>query len=322
MTDGPLPVGVIGVGSMGQHHARVYSEMAESTLIGVSDVDEHRADEIAERYGTSGYALESLLSAVEAVSIAVPTQYHYEIAKACLEHDVNVLIEKPFVDDFDAGIELIEAADDRGLVLQVGHIERFNPAVQQLVDIVPQLDIIAVEARRLGPDPGRVIDDSVVTDLMIHDIDIISSLLNSEVDSIQAAGNANGRYAAATLRYENDIVGSLTASRTTEQKVRELHITAEERFIKMNYLDQSIEIHRQSAPEYVTDDGAVRYRHESIVERLAVDNIEPLKNELQSFLEAISTSSEPVVSGEDGLQAMQIAQDIDAIAFDGRSDLP
>jgi len=315
MTESSLSVGVIGVGSMGQHHARVYSELAGATLTGVYDADSERAETIAAEYGTDAMPIDELIAGVDAVSIAVPTEYHYEIARRCIESGVSVLVEKPFVSEVEKGEELIELAEQYGVQIQVGHIERFNPAVEALSDIVPQLDMTAVDASRLGPDPGREIKDTVVSDLMIHDIDIVLSLIDSEIESVQTAGTADGGYAASTLTFTDDTVATLTASRETQQKIRELTVTASDRLVKVDYLDQSIEIHRQSAPEFITDDGSVKYRHEGIVEHPVVENIEPLKNELQSFLDAVAADETPPVSGVDGLEAVKIIQEIDEQAF-------
>lgn len=316
MTDEPIRVGVIGVGNMGQHHARVYSELLEADLVGVHDVDSPQAEEIAGQYDTEVLSIEEMIATADAVSIAVPTQYHYEITRKCLESGLATLVEKPLVADIERGEELVDLVAQHDVPLQVGHIERFNPAIEALSGIVPQLDVVAIDARRLGPDPGREIQDTVVSDLMIHDLDVVTSLVDSDIDSIQATGTAEGRYATATLEFDDGIVASLTASRKTQQKVRELNITADDRLVKVDYLDQSIEIHRQSAPEFITDDGDVRYRHESIVERPVVDNVEPLKNELESFLNVVDTGDEPVVSGTDALQTLEYLHEIDSRAFD------
>ncbi len=300
---------------MGQHHARVYSELSEADLIGIHDVDPARAKEVAEQYDTDVWPIDKLISKVDAVSIVVPTEYHYDIAKKCLERDVAVLSEKPLVADPERGEELVELAAERDLPLQVGHIERFNPAVETLAEIVPQLEIVAIEARRLGPDPGREIKDSVVADLMIHDLDVVLSLIDSDIESVQSIGAAEGSYGTSTISFSDGTVASLTASRKTQQKIRELTVTTEDRLIKVDYLDQSVEIHRQSAPEYITDDGDIRYRHESIIERPVVDNVEPLKNELRSFLETVKTGDEPVVTGAEGLDVLRWINKIDEQAF-------
>lgn len=307
--------GVIGVGAMGQHHARVYDELADAELLGIADADEERAWEIAAKYDADVLDTSELIERADAVTIAVPTEYHYELAQECIDAETDLLVEKPLVDDPRNGRELIDAAEEAGVTLQVGHIERFNPVTQTLQDIVPDLDVIAVNAERLGPQPERTIADSAVTDLMIHDIDVICSLLDADVETVSAGGAADGRHATATVTYDNGVVADLTASRVTQRKVRKLTITAEQAYVIVDYLDQSVEIHRQSVPEYVADDGDVRYRHESIVENPAVDNGEPLKHELRAFLKAARTGQEPRVDGEAGLQALELAQEVNRKAF-------
>lgn len=316
MADSSLSIGVIGVGSMGKHHARVYSELAGATLIGVYDVNSEQAENIAVKYETEVLSMDELFTTADAVSIAVPTEYHYEVARSCIENGLSILVEKPLVAEVEKGEKLIELAEQNDVQIQVGHIERFNPAIEALADVIPQLNVTAVDANRLGPDPDREIKDTVVLDLMIHDVDIVLSLIDSDIASIQTAGNAGGRYAVSTLTFTDDTVASLTASRQTQQKVRELTITAADRYIKVDYLDQSIEIHRQSVPEFITDEGGVGYRHESVVEHPVIENIEPLKNELQSFLDAVAADETPTVSGTDGLKAVKIIQEINRQAFD------
>ena len=311
----PVRAGVIGVGAMGQHHARVYNELCGCELVGVADADESRAGEIAAAYETDVFDIHELIGRTDAVSIATPTRYHYDLARRCIESETSILVEKPFVEDEHKGEELIEQAAEAGVTLQVGHIERFNPVTQTLQEIVPGLDVISVKAERLGPRPDRQITDSAVTDLMIHDIDLICSLLDQPISTVTANGNTDGRYATATLEFEDDTIAKLTASRVTQQKIRTLTITAEECYVIVDYIDQDIQIHRNSVPEYVADDGDVTYRHESVIENPAVDNGEPLKRELGSFLEAVREGSEPRVTGEDGIQALELAKEINQKAF-------
>lgn len=307
--------GVIGVGAMGQHHVRVYDELADAEIVGIADADEERAAEIAAEYSTKVLDTGNLIDEVDVVSLAIPTAYHFDLARKCIEADVDVLVEKPLVEDPSQGRNLIRAAERAGVTLQVGHIERFNPAVETLGNIVPELNVIAIEAQRLGPAPDREIEDTVVMDLMIHDLDIVQWLVDAPVKGVNAVGTAEGRHATATLEFANGTVSSLTASRTTEQKVRKLSITAEGCYVSVDYLDQSIEIHRQSVPEFVANDGDVRYRHESIVENPAVDRGEPLKRELRSFLKTSRAGSEPTVGGEEGLRALELTREIDERAF-------
>lgn len=313
--DKRLKAGVIGVGAMGQHHARVYDELPDAELVGISDADEEQAKNVASEYSTETYSVEELVELVDAVSIVVPTAYHYDIATQCIDAGVDMLIEKPLVEEPENGRELVRRAEEADVTLQVGHIERHNPVVSTLQDIVPDLDVIAFEANRLGPTPDRQIYDSAVIDLMIHDIDVICSLLDAEVESVEAVGAADGRHATATLEFDDGTVGTLTASRVTQQKQRSLTVTADECYVTSDYIDQSVEIHRQSVPEYIAENGDVRYRHESVVENPAVDNGEPLKYELSSFLEACRSGDEPPVTGEEGIRAVELAREINEKAF-------
>ena len=318
----PIDVGVIGVGAMGQHHARVYSELDAARLIGIADADRERAREIADEYGTEALNQTDLISNADAVSIAVPTPYHYDLAASCINNGTHLLIEKPLVEDPANGQKLIDGAKDAGVTLQVGHIERFNPVTETVQQIISDLEVISISARRLGPEPDRTIEDSAVTDLMIHDIDILCSLLDSDVANVEASGTADGRHATATIDFDSGVVGSLTASRVTQQKIRELTITAQSCYVEVDYIDQSVEIHRNSVPEYIKQNGDVRYRHESIVENPAVDTGEPLKYELQSFLDAAQNGHEPRVSGEDGMRALKLAQKVNRDAFGEQRETP
>lgn len=313
--DETLAAGVIGVGAMGQHHARVYGELSEIELVGVVDEDWERAREIGAEYGVQTFELDKLLERVDLVSVVVPTAYHYDTAMQCIEAGVNVLIEKPIAETPEQGRQLARAADQAGVTLQVGHIERFNPATQTVLDVVEDLDVIAMEAERLGPTPDRDIEDTAVIDLMIHDIDVACSLVDSDVASVDAIGNANGRHATANLEFADGTMCTLTASRVTQKKVRELRITAKECYVTVDYIDKDVQIHRQSVPEYVTKNGNVRYRHQSVVENPVVGNGEPLKRELSAFAMASRNEAEAEVTGADGIRALELAQEIDQQAF-------
>ena len=318
MSEEPLRAGVVGVGSMGQNHARVYDEIRPTTLAGVYDADGERAAEVAAEHETTAMDLPDLLEACDLVTVAVPTEYHYDVARECIEHGVHVLVEKPFVDDAAKGRELIDMADRNDVVVQVGHIERFNPAVATLQQFVDDLDIISVTARRLGPPIDREIDDSVVLDLMIHDIDIVLDLVDGELTRVDAVSAEGGSYASANLSFDSGVVGQLTASRVTQEKVRELTITAHECRVKVDYIDQTVDIHRSSTPEFLREDGDVHYRHETLVERVTVDRHEPLKEELRSFAEAAAAGTEPEVTAEDGLRVLDTAAAIDEDATRSR----
>lgn len=297
---------------MGANHARIYHELPSVELVAVFDENCDLASEMAERFATTVLQPEEMWDVVDAVSIAVPTTYHYDYVDRALRSSVHVLVEKPFVEDPDQGWELVERAERNGLVLQVGHVERFNPAVQALANVLEDHEIIAVDANRLGPPikASRNIDDDVIIDLMIHDIDIVLSLIERRVTSIQALGTADDKYITTLLGFEGGVVCSLTASRVTQKKVRTLKITTNDCQIEVDYIDRSLQIHRRSSPEYITDHGDVRYRNESIVERPMVSNGEPLKKEIESFIEATRNGRDPLVTGRDALRALKLARRI------------
>ncbi len=309
-----LDAGVIGVGSMGQNHARVYSELCDVDLIGITDVDIDQADSVASNYNTRAMSQSELLAEVDVVSVAVPTKYHYETVLECIHRGVDILVEKPFVDDLKQGRELAERAREAGVTLQVGHIERFNPATRVLAGIVPDLDVVAIDIDRLGPPLKRVNEDSVIMDLMVHDIDILLSLIGSEIESISAAAR-DERHATAQFRFEDNSVASLTASRLTQEKVRKLSVTALSCRVNVDFIAQTVEIHRRSLPEYIENDGEIRYRHESVVERPMVENGEPLKAELASFVSAAREGTEPLVTADDALRVLEIATQIEEMAL-------
>ena len=296
---------------MGKHHARVYRQLTGSDLVGVVDLDRPRAQAVAGANGASEMDLSSLLDRVDAVSVAVPTSAHFEIDRECIEAGVDVLVEKPFVENIDEGQKLAAMAHDAGVVLQVGHIERFNPAVQTMLEVLDDGGFVASSARRLGPPANRPIEDGVIRDLMIHDLDIHLAMAESMPESIEAATCNGGEYATAILTFPNGRVSTLTASRITQRRIRELHITTNESQVSVDYLDQSVHIHRQSLPEYVQEDGNLRYRNNSVVEQPFVEREEPLKNQLESFLEASRTDSRPVVTAEDGLRVLTVATRIE-----------
>ena len=325
----PIRVGVMGVGSMGSHHARVYAELQDAELVGVHDTDGDRAASVAARRGTVALTSEKLLEEAEAVSVAVPTRYHHEVVRQAIDAGVDVLVEKPLAATVDQGRQLLTRANREGVTLQVGHVERFNPAVRTLTEVVPDLDVIGIDARRLGPPVDRDDDASVALDLMLHDLDValsvvegddvdVAAAVGARADGARANGARGNRYVGAMLRF-GDVVGTFRASRVTQRKVRRLSITAEECTVVVDYIDRSVRIFRQSVPEYVQQNGDVRYRHEGVIERPTVENGEPLKFQLEAFMEAVRTGERPPVTGTDGLRALALAREIEARA-DGDGD--
>ena len=312
----PIRAGVVGVGSMGQNHARVYAELPGVELVGVADVDAERASEVAASHDTAALAKGELLDRAEAVSIAVPTAHHASLARECIEADVDVLVEKPFVSEPSEGRALEALADEQGVIVQVGHVERFNPAVQAVSEILSDQEILAVDAQRLGSPRERTIADNAVMDLMIHDIDVLLSLIGEDVTTVNALGAEENRYIDAQLRFESGIVASLTASRVTQKKIRQLSITTRECWIAVDYIDRSVAIHRHSLPEYVERKSGMHYRHEGVVEQPMVDSGEPLKEELASFVDCVRERKTPLVTAADGLRALSVAHKIDRLADD------
>jgi predicted dehydrogenase len=231
-----------------------------------------------------------------------------------IETDTHLLVEKPFVSDTDEGEELIAAARDRDLVLQVGHVERYNPAITALQDVLVNVDPIAIAARRQGPPVDRDGNDSVVFDLMIHDIDIVCAVSEADVASVSAIGVADNNHVVAQIKFEDGLAATMTASRITQERIRDLAITAEECQVDVDYMNQSVQIHRHSLPEYVATGGDVRYRHESIIERPTVQSGEPLKNELSEFVDTIRKGEKPRTTGADGLRAVELANRIEEAA--------
>jgi predicted dehydrogenase len=304
-------VAVIGVGNMGKNHARVYSELDDVELVGVVDLDEETGKEIAERFNTKYYKdYKDVLDKVDAVSIVVPTKYHHRVAKDFLEAGVDVLVEKPISRTLEEAEELIKLAEENERVLQVGHIERFNPA---LGEAKKQLkgEILAIESHRIGPFVSRISDAGVVLDLLIHDIDIILDLAGSKIKNVKSAGRKvysdHEDYANAILTFENDAVASIIASRCTQKRERKLRITQRDRYIIVDYMNKRIEVHKQAESEYVSKDNSVELIYSDITERPQVPSKEPLKLELESFMAAVNKGEKPLVDGRAGKGALEIA---------------
>ena len=305
-----MKVGVIGVGHVGYHHARVYSDLSGVTLAGVSDTDEERVEKAAADFATEGFSrYEPLLERVDAVSVAVPTSLHYGVGKSCLEAGVSTLIEKPLCADLAQADELVELARNRGLTLQVGHVERFNGAVRKLAEVIEKPRFI--ECHRLSPYPSRGDDVGVVLDLMIHDVDIVLSLVKSEVTETDAIGvpvfSPHEDIANARLKFANGCVANLTASRVSVDRMRKIRVFGSDTYVSVRYADQEVKVYRKR-------DDMLRQGLDPMscidIEVLPVDKEEPLRAELASFVQCVETGEQPVVSGEDGRDALRLATEI------------
>src|SRR5437867_9316956 len=286
-SDRRVRAGVVGVGHMGQYHARVYAELWDVDLVGITDINGDRAREAAAHYDTVAFAdHRDLIGRVDVASIAVPTEQHFHVARDLLEGGVNVLIEKPITPTLEEARELFALARRTGCLLHVGHVERFNGAVQELRKIVE--GPLLIESRRLGPFVPRVQKDTVVMDLMIHDIDIVLALVDSPPVRIAAFGapvhTDTTDVATVQIAFASGTVATITASRATEEKIRTLAITQPDAYILLDYTDQDIQIHRRAAQEYTLNRESIRYRQASFVEHLFVHRDNPLKLEIQHLI--------------------------------------
>lgn len=304
---GKVRVAVVGVGHLGQHHARNLAELPNAELVAVVDSSEARGREIAGKWGVPWVAdYRDLLGKVDAVSIAVPTVYHYDIARFFLLNGVHCLVEKPITHSVETASALVVLAQANRLVLQVGHIERFNAAIERMREILDQPGFI--EVHRLGPYDPRVKDVGVVLDLMIHDIDIVLQCVNSPIQSIDAIGvsifSEKEDIANARLKFENGCIANLTVSRVTPVKKRKLRIFQRDAYISVNYAKQSMEVFRKVHAR----DAKPGEQAWKIVRRSeTIKREEPLKKELGHFLHCVSNQVEPHVTGEHGATALEIA---------------
>jgi len=248
---------------------------------------------------------------VEAVCIAVPTLLHHRVGLAALQAGVHVLIEKPIAATQDEAIDLIGAAESAGRLLQVGHIERFNPAFRELLKVVAGEEIVVLEARRHSPNPDRANDVSVVLDLMIHDIDLVLELAAAPVVRLAAAGGRSGDgpidYVNATLAFANGVVASLTASKMAHRKVRRLYTHCRNSLMETDFLKHNLRIHRRSTGSVSADHGELVYRNDGFIEEVSTTSIEPLYAELEHFLQCVRGVETPAVDGLQASRALLLA---------------
>ena len=300
-----MRVAVVGVGHLGKHHARILASLPGVDLVAVADTNQARADEIAAANNTRAvYTADALIGAVDAVSIAVPTELHLAIALPFLNAGVAVLVEKPMARSLEEADAMIAAASKAGVALAVGHTERFNPAVEAARPMLR--DPRFIEVHRLGTFPERSLDIDVVFDLMIHDLDVVLSLVPSEVESIEAVGVPvlTGRVdiANARLRFKNGCIANLTASRISRDRVRKIRFFQPAAYVSIDYGAQKVEMYRlvKGAGPMPSIDGG----------DMPVTNEEPLKRELLDFVEAVSSGRPPLVDGAQGRRALALATDI------------
>jgi len=298
-------VGVAGVGAIGRNHARVMAELAAGSQGAIEfgaiyDVDQARAEELAATFNTKAVSsLKDFVELVDAATVAVPTIAHREIGGVLLDNGKHVLVEKPIADSLDEAQWLVNKAQDCGLILQVGHIERFNPVMRQLEERMNSPRFI--EAHRLSPFPNRSMDIGVVLDVMIHDIEIILHLVKSPLVDVDSVGipvlTRREDIANARLKFENGCVANITASRVSPEKLRKIRVFQSECYLSLDYQEQSGWIYRRDGMQIIR-------------EEVTVEKDEPLKLELAAFVECARQGKRPMVSGQEGTEALRLALQI------------
>ncbi|MEJ0001237.1 MAG: Gfo/Idh/MocA family oxidoreductase [Verrucomicrobiota bacterium] len=295
-----LKVGVVGVGHIGREHARIYSQLPGVQFVGLYDLDSHVAEKVAQRHGVKAFAsAEALAAEIDAATIATPTVTHHEIGSLLLGLGKHVLVEKPITDNTEQAKSLVDLAHRKNLILQVGHIERFNPALNALEEKLTRPRFI--EAHRLSNYPGRSTDIGVVLDLMIHDLEVVLHLVHSPIQSIDSVGTAvlskGEDIANARIRFENGCVANITTSRISFEKVRKIRVFQDDAYLSLDYFDQSGEIYRKV--------------HSQITkEKIKVEKDEPLKLELAAFAQCARSGQLPRVGGGQAARALEIAMQI------------
>jgi len=295
-----LKVAVIGVGSLGAIHAKIYDSMKDVELVGVCDTNKNRLSHIAYDLKVEGFAnYTDLIDKVDAASIVVPTKDHFRIAKEFLKKGVHLLIEKPIAQTVEEADELLSIAKDKSLALAVGHIERFNAAVEAIQSI--KGDIKFVECHRLGPFAPRIKDVGVVLDLMIHDIDIILWLIGSPVKSVEAVGvkvlSKHEDIANARITFDNNAVCNITASRITAYTMRKIRMFQPNAYISLDYVKQDAAIYKKRLGKIIS-------------QQIDIKKEQPLQKELDSFIKCVKAGKKPLASGEEGRQALSVALEV------------
>lgn len=305
--DKMIRAAVIGVGYLGKFHAEKYAAMENVDLVGVVDIDTMQAETVAEKLGTAAFRdYRDLLGKVDAVSVVVHTPAHYEVSRTFLESNVDVLIEKPMTTNLAQADELIAIAEERDLIIQVGHLERFNPAVVALRDIIRQP--MFIESHRLSLYKPRCTDVSVVLDLMIHDIDIILNFVNSNVKAIHAAGipviSTEVDIANARLEFANGCVANVTASRISTRNERKIRIFQRDAYMSVDFANHGITLLRQA------EDGNNDLVPGTDIRQLSFESGDALDDEIRAFVAAVRHRAIPEVTGKMGRDALGIALDI------------
>jgi len=316
-----LKVGIAGTGHLGKLHAKMFSSIPDCSLIGVFDVNQIQSKTVSDEFGIEVFdSLGALLKQADAVSIAATTSAHYELAKECIQEGKHVFIEKPITATIPQAEEIVKLAAEKNVFLQVGHIERFNPALVSLEQYI--LEPKFIQTDRLAQFNPRGTDVAVVLDLMIHDIDIILSLIKSKVKQIDASGVAvvsdSIDIANARIQFENGAVANVTASRISQKKMRKMRIFQRDNYISLDFITGLSEVYRLVPIDQDTgittlsfgEIGVGEKKRRVIYEQPEIKEQNALQYELQLFVESVLNNKKPVVSGEDGLRALRVAEQI------------
>lgn len=313
-----LKVGVIGCGNMGRNHLRVLSTMHEYDLVGCYDSIKESADAQASLYGIRSFeSIDELLSSVDVAHVVTPSFTHRDVAIEAANKGCHVLVEKPIALTVEDAQAIIDACEANHVRLCVGHVERFNPAIIATSQVLRSEQPLAFDFHRMSPFYGRVSDASVVQDLMIHDIDVLNSIADSEVKKVCAQGiklhTDKLDYCQALVLFENGMCASLTASRVTEAKIRTAEIDCLHAHILLDYIDRKVEVSRKTS--FQLDAGHdIQYKQENIIERVIVPNTEPLRAEFAHFAHCITTGEPVLTSGEMGMKALKLCELIEQAA--------
>lgn len=332
LVSGKIKVAVLGVGALGQHHARIYSELQKAgkiEFVGLYDANIDRASEIAKEHNTQVLAsLDAVVSAADALSIVTPTITHFDLATQALEAGIHVLVEKPMTEKSSQASKLVQLAQDRNCVLQVGHVERFNPVFDYLQSVATEPRFI--ETHRLSPYPERSLDVGVVLDLMIHDLDIVMAFVNSPIKDVDGVGvpvlSESEDIANARIKFENGCVANLTVSRVSPERMRKIRVFSggeSTSYVSLDYQKQEGYIYRIAAEDaeksslwqkllHAKDSAIVsEFAGKKVVrEPVPIEKDEPLKLELQHFIQCVDEKQTPKVSGQAGREALEVALEI------------
>ena len=312
-----LRVAVIGAGMMGKNHLKTYKNLQGVELVGVYDIFPQASEAAAEMFGIKAFSsLEEVAANVDAVSVVTTSVTHCEVGEFFLNHGIHCLIEKPLAATENECLRLINAAKKNNVVLLVGHIEEFNPAVEQLAKILSDNSKIrSLTAQRMSAASGRITDVDVAMDLMIHDIEVVQNLVKSPVKDVEAMSvrtpdNESGKnYISALVQFENGVTANLTASRITQARVRTLTVTTDTNYIDMDFINQSINVHSQGRMPYVNQESIpdwMNYGLKGSVEQLFIPTNQPLQAELSHFVDCVNGKATPRITGEKALEALKV----------------